>query len=96
MHMLGWNHLHVRRTIGKGKKWTTSTNRKGWPDLWGWHPAHGFVGIELKVGADKPTDEQVQVLAELAAAGAATMVAFPHDLDAVVALLRPKRLASTQ
>lgn len=95
-HMLGWQHLHVRRTIGAKKQWVTSTNRKGWPDLFLWHPAEGFAAIELKCGADKATAEQTQVLAELAAAGAATMVAFPHDLDAVVALLRPKRLASTQ
>lgn len=95
MHQLGWSHLHVRRTIGKGKKWVTSTNRKGWPDLWAWHSRHGFVGIELKVGLDQPTPEQIEVLAELAAAGAKVLVARPHDLDLVLALLNPKRLAST-
>lgn len=94
MHMLGWNHLHVRRTIGRGKAWTTSTNRKGWPDLWAWHPVLGFAGVEIKVGLDKPTAEQTQVLAELHAAGAATMVAYPHDLAELTALLRPKKLAS--
>lgn len=96
MHTLGWNHLHVRRTIGKGKRWVTATNRIGFPDLLGWHPAHGFVAIELKVGKDKPTPEQTQVLVELAAAGARTMVAYPAQFDEVVLLLRPKKLASTQ
>lgn len=86
--MLGWNHLHVRRTIGRGNRWVTSTNRIGWPDLWLWHPVLGFAALEIKVGADKPTPEQTAVLAELEAAGARTMVAYPHDLDAVVALLR--------
>lgn len=83
-HQLGWNHLHVRRSIGKGKKWVTATNRIGFPDLLFWSPRHGFAAIELKVGADKPTPEQLQVLAELEAAGARTAVAFPHDLDALV------------
>ena len=62
-----------------------------------WHPTLGFLAVELKVGKDKATPEQLQVLAELEAAGARTMVAFPSDLDALVLLLRPpKNLASTQ
>lgn len=36
---------------------------------------------------DKATDEQLEVLAELAAAGARTMVAYPDDLEAVRDLL---------
>ncbi len=95
-HILGWQHLHVRRTIGRQKQWVTSTNRKGWPDLFLWHPVHGFAAIELKCGADKATPEQLQVLTELLAAGAAIAVAYPHDLERVQALLRPKKLASTQ
>lgn len=80
-HLLGWKHLHVRRTIGRGKKWTTSTNRVGWPDLLLWKAGRGFVAIELKVHPKKATPEQVEVLAELEAAGARTMVAYPEDLD---------------
>lgn len=80
-HYLGWDHLHVRRTIGRGKKWTTSTNKKGWPDLFLWHPRRGFVAIELKVGRDKATEEQVAVLASLEEAGARVTVAYPNDLD---------------
>lgn len=30
-HAYQWRHLHVRRTIGKGKKWVTATNVAGWP-----------------------------------------------------------------
>lgn len=30
-HLFGWAHLHVRRTIGRHREWTTSTNVKGWP-----------------------------------------------------------------
>lgn len=87
-HLLGWNHLHVRRTIGRGKKWTTSTNVKGWPDLFMWHPNRGFFAVELKVGKDEATDEQVAVLASLGAAGARTAVWYPHDLEVAQRRLR--------
>lgn len=89
-HILGWKHLHVRRSIGKGKRWTTSTNVKGWPDLLLWsvrHPERGLVAIELKGPATKVEPEQVAVLAELEAAGVRTMIARPDDLDAVRDLL---------
>lgn len=86
-HTLGWEHLHVRRSIGKGKRWVTATNLVGWPDLFLFHPRRGFVALELKVGKNAATDEQVEVLAGLAAAGARTMIAYPHDLAAVTALL---------
>lgn len=83
----GWRHLHVRRTIGKGRRWVTATNRVGWPDLFLWHPVHGFAAIELKVGRDKPTPEQTAVLAELAAAGATALVAWPRDWERILTLL---------
>lgn len=87
-HLFGWRHLHVRRTVGRGKRWTTATNIKGWPDLWLWHTKHGFAAIELKVGNDRPTPEQLDVLASLAAAGARTLVAYPADWAKVEQLLR--------
>lgn len=86
-HLYGWRHLHVRRSVGRGRKWTTTTNRPGWPDLFLWHPQLRFAAIEVKVGADRPTREQLAVLAELAEAGALTMVAYPADWDRVVELL---------
>lgn len=89
-HLLGYRHLHVRRSIGKRKQWVTATNVIGWPDLLCYGP-RGFVALELKVGKDKPTAEQTAVLADLAAAGARTMVAYPADLQAVHDLLaRPR------
>lgn len=100
-HALGWQHLHVRRTKGKNG-WTTSTNREGWPDCFFWHPRYGFAAIECKTAADgrSKADQarrvrQAEVLAELAAAGAATLMAYPHHLPEVQAILRPTRLAST-
>lgn len=92
-HSLGWKHLHVRRTIGKGKRWTTSTNVEGWPDLFLWHPRHGFAAIELKVSDPRnQADEerrakQLGVLAQLGQAGARVLLAYPRDIDAVVAML---------
>lgn len=86
-HYLGWQHLHIRRTVGRGRQWTTSTNIKGWPDLWLWKAGVGFAGVELKVGKDTATPEQMAVLASLSAAGARTMVAYPSDLEALSALL---------
>lgn len=88
-HVLGWRHLHVRRTIGRGKRWTTSTNVVGWPDLLLWsEKQRRVVAIEVKVGRDKPSPEQEAVLASLSAAGVESMVAYPADLDAVQRLLR--------
>jgi hypothetical protein len=86
-HLLGWQHLHVRRTIGRGRKWTTSTNVKGWPDLFLWHPKRGFLALELKVRPNKATPEQVDVLTSLAAAGAAIAVVYPEHWSIVQDLL---------
>lgn len=86
-HLAGWRHLHVRRTIGRGRKWVTSTNRTGWPDLFLWHPIRGFAAFELKVKRDRATPEQLVVLAELSAAGAVAFVAYPADWDRIIAVL---------
>lgn len=86
-HVLGWHHLHVRRSIGKGRKWTTATNVVGWPDLLLWKAGAGFVALELKVGRNKPTDEQLAVLAQLEDAGARTAVAWPDDIEQVQRML---------
>lgn len=89
---LGWEHLHVRRSIGKGKRWVTATNVKGWPDLFLWHPIQGRVmAAELKVGKDTLTVEQRLVLRSLEAAGIPTYVWRPEDLEAVLVLLSPPR-----
>lgn len=89
-HLLGWEVLHVRKSIGRGQRWTTSTSIVGWPDLLCFKPRCGFVAIELKVGKDKPTVAQQACLAALDAAGAETIVAYPDDFDRVHELLRRK------
>lgn len=63
--MYRWRHLHVRRSVGKGRKWVTATNLKGWPDLFLFRPDQGYVPAELKIPPDKATDEQTELLAYL-------------------------------
>ena len=85
-----WHHLHVRRSIGRGRRWTTATNVKGWPDLFLWHETQArTIAAELKVPPDRPTPEQAAVLVSLTAAGVETHVWYPDDLDAVHTALRP-------
>jgi hypothetical protein len=88
LHSLGYQHLHVRKSVGRGRRWTTTTNVVGWPDILAWHPTKGFAALELKVGRDTPTPEQSAVLASLARAGARVMVAYPETFDVLVDLLR--------
>lgn len=91
-HMLRWQHLHVRRTIGKGRKWTTSTNVVGWPDLTLWNEQQQRVMfVELKSEAGKVSPEQEAVLASLAAAGLEVHIWRPSDLDAAHEALRRPR-----
>ncbi len=87
-HIWGWTCLHVRPTIGKGGKWTTSTSVVGFPDLFCWHDRHGFLALELKSERGKVRPEQAEVLMQLEAAGARTLIARPSDIDTVIALLR--------
>lgn len=90
-HALGWNHLSIIRATATnrngGKSWRTTTSRKGWPDLLLWHSRWGFAAIELKIGKDKARDDQLAVLAELAAAGAVTAVVYPADWQAIILML---------
>jgi len=92
-HMLGWSHLHVRRSIGRGRRWVTATNVEGWPDLFLWREGiHGHVpgvaAIECKVPPDDLTDAQRAVLEALARSGVPCMVAIAPGLEAVERFLR--------
>lgn len=89
--IFGWTFLHVRKSIGKGRRWTTATNLVGFPDLLLWHSTHGFAAVEVKVGKDRPTAEQTAVLASLGAAGAEVLVAYPKDWDLVLDILKGVR-----
>lgn len=90
LHVLGWEHLHVRRSIGKGHRWTTTTSQVGWPDLYAWHPRAGRqLAVELKVPPDRLTDDQHRVLGSLADAGVEVAVLCPDDLAHLGELLAP-------
>lgn len=82
----GWRHLHVRRTIGRGRKWTTSTNLAGWPDLLLWRPGR-IIAVELKTDVGKVTDDQEDVLRSLSDAGVEAFVWRPADWDVIASTL---------
>lgn len=83
-HLLGWHHLHVRRSIGKGRQWVTATNVVGWPDLLLWHETqHRVIAAELKSTKGVVSDEQTEVLRQLTAAGLECHVWRPADLDLI-------------
>ena len=88
--MLGWRHLHVRRTRGRGGAWTTSTNLPGWPDLFLWHPRHGTLAAELKSQRGELRPEQSEVLASLRAAGVDARVWRPSDWTEIQSTLTGK------
>lgn len=82
--ILGWKVMHVRRSIGKGQRWTTATSIVGWPDLFLYHPGRGWhCAVELKSQSGKTTPEQDGVLDDLIASGVPAFVWRPSDLDAV-------------
>lgn len=86
-HLLGWHHLHVRRSIGKGRTWVTATNVIGWPDLVLFRPADDgqqhLIFAELKSERGKLTPEQEQVLDDLRRSGCEVHVWRPSDMDAI-------------
>ena len=84
----GWRTLHVRRSIGKGHRWQTTTSLVGWPDLLLWRPGR-IIAAELKSDDGRLTVEQSDVLDSLAVAGIETYVWRPADLDRIAMLLNP-------
>lgn len=80
----GWKHCHVRRTIGKGRRWTTGTSVKGWPDYYLWHPqAQDSLFVELKANDGHLSPDQVEVIASLRKAGLEVHVWAPRDAEAM-------------
>lgn len=82
----GWRTMHVRRSIGKGHRWTTSTSVVGWPDLVLWRPGR-IIAAELKSDRGQVTPEQALVLASLEEAGMECHVWRPSDLNEIAATL---------
>lgn len=90
--MTGWRWLHVRKSVGKGRKWATTTNIKGWPDLapcWSARQPGRILALELKVPPDKLSADQEACRVELVAAGVEFHVVTPSDLQRLALTLRP-------
>jgi hypothetical protein len=87
LRALGYRSMHVRRTVGRGRRWTTATSVEGWPDLFAWRPGRA-VAIELKTETGLVSAAQERVLAELNGAGVEARVARPSQWDELVAWLR--------
>lgn len=90
--MTGWRWLHVRKSIGKGRRWVTTTNVVGWPDLapcWSPRQPGRHLALELKVPPDTLSAEQVEVSTELLAAGFEFYVVTPRSLQKLALVLRP-------
>lgn len=85
-HVLGWEVMHVRRSIGKGTRWTTTTSVAGWPDLFLWRRREMFAA-ELKSAKGKVTPEQTHVLHGLVEAGLSVFVWRPEDWDQIQRVL---------
>jgi hypothetical protein len=90
--MTGWKTMHVRRSIGKGHRWTTATSCDGWPDLLLWRET--LIAAELKTDRGKPTSEQIEVLQSLERAGIECHIWRPADIEAIARRLnRHARIA---
>lgn len=96
LKMLGWEWLHVRKSIAysknKGRGYQTTTNIKGWPDLapcWSHRQPGRFLAIELKVPPDHLSDDQEQVRARLMAAGFEFYEITPANFDDLLTILKP-------
>jgi len=85
-HLCGWQTMHVRRSIGAGQQWTTSTSIAGWPDLTLWR-AGAFLLVELKAERGRLTAEQHAVLSSLRAAGVDARCWRPSDWPEIEATL---------
>jgi len=90
---LGWKHLHVRRSLGRGRKWVTATNIDGWPDLHLWHEAtKRTMYVELKSEAGRLQANQIEVLGSLTRAGQEVYVLKPSDLELAKRILSGERI----
>lgn len=87
----GWKHLHVRRTIGRGKKWVTATNVSGYPDLTLWNQRQKrIIFVELKSEKGVASSEQREVLGELRNSGQEVYILRPSELALAQKILAPQ------
>jgi hypothetical protein len=95
--LCGWRHLHVRRSIGRGTRWTTATNLIGWVDLTLMRPPDGLIFAELKRRGGQPTPEQTEMVDFLSGFPFALAVVWtPDDWPAIETALGVPRPGETQ
>lgn len=85
---MGCRVLHNYPTKGKGGHHTTSTTIVGWPDLQIMRPPDLLVWAELKVGRNKPSPAQLEVLDFLRGFGPRVFVWYPEDWPLIEKVLR--------
>ena len=78
----GWRVYHARPAQIRPGVWATPfTGAAGFPDLILAHPHRGLLASELKVGRNKPTDDQLAWLEVLDSQLIEAAVWRPEDLD---------------
>lgn len=95
-HTLGWRHMFVRRSIGKGRRWTTATNVKGWLDLTLWHERQQrIMFVELKTETGTASPEQLAMMASWERAGQEVYLWRPRHLEEAARILQHGPPATT-
>jgi len=77
-HLFGYRTYHTYLSI---------RSRKGWPDLALFRPGR-FLLVELKTDKGKVSAAQVEMLADLEAAGVECHIFRPSDFDRVMEVLK--------
>lgn len=92
-NQMGYAHMHVRRTVGRGRRWTTGTSVKGWPDFAFWREQRFFLA-ELKSETGKLSPDQTNIIRSLRQAGVDVYVWRPSDWEQVVETFTAHRQAT--
>jgi hypothetical protein len=84
-----WSHFRPAQTARGWRTPVSGPMGKGWPDLTLAKEGR-LIFAELKVGKNKLSPEQAEVLATLRLAGAETYVWFPEDIEVIADILAAK------
>lgn len=80
----GWRAVHFDKGKAASGRWlTVMIGNKGWPDVFAAKSGR-LVAMELKVGDNKPTEDQKLWLAALESADTECYVFWPRDWDQIV------------
>jgi hypothetical protein len=84
----GWTAVHFDTAKAKSGKWITAYigDGKGFPDIIAFRGAR-LLGMELKVGHNKPTMEQEEYLEVIRRVGGQAFVFWPKDWPHIIEVL---------